>query len=368
MTTNTPQPNARQKRQDPWCGCDVAKPTFEAALRLPTPELAPVSMKDMPVRTFERTRAGVREFLSWPDQLLEPSGEGLFPLRVVMEATGKYSVELALWMTQERPSLSPAIINPQTARAFARSLSLRNKTDKTDARALAIYGFERRPVAYQPPSRELSQLRALSRHRQSVIEMRVSEENRLKEPNDSPLLTKMLTRHIAHLRRDEQRLEEEMKEIVDNIPELKRDAEAVDRIDGVGFITTISVFAELGDLRRFKKARQISAYAGTSPRQNRSGQSVHHKTRMSKQGSSHVRNVLYMAALAAIRANNDLADCYHRLILLGKPKKAALGAVMRKLLLTMRAVLISGEPYQKQYRRPCGKLINNHPKIVPTLT
>jgi transposase len=299
--------------------------------------------------------------------MLEPHAETLSPLRVVMEATGKYSIELALWMTEERPSLSPAIINPQTARAFARSLSLRNKTDKTDARALAIYGFERRPVGYEPPSRELSLLRSLSRHRKSVIEMRVSEENRLKEPNDSPLVRRMLTRHIAQLRRDEERLEEEMKAIVLKMPHLNSDAQLLDPIDGVGFVTVATVFAELGDLRRFKKARQLSAFSGTSPQENRSGQSVHHKTRMSKQGSSYIRNVLYMAAMAAIRNDNDLARFYYRLVHQGTPKKAALGAVMRKLLLTMRAILISGQPYQKHYRKPCGKLMNNQRKIQPIL-
>jgi transposase len=370
MTTNTPHPNAREKGREPWCGCDVAKASFEAAIRVPAHDEPPCSMQAMEQSAFERTREGVREFLNWADQVLEPFAtdeQGLSALRVVMEATGKYSLELALWMTEERASLSPAIINPQTARAFARSLSLRNKTDKTDARALAIYGFERRPVAYEPASRELSQLRLLSRHRQRVIEMRVSEENRLQEPNDSPLVRKMLTRHIAQLRRDEKRLEEEMKKIIDSIPWLKRDAQAMDHIYGVGFITASSLLAELGDLRRFKKARQLSACGGISPRQHRSGQSVHHKTRMSKKGSSYVRKALYMPAMAAIGGDNDLAHFYYRLIHQGNPKKVALGAVMRKLLLTMRAILISGEPYQKHYRKPCGKLMDKNPRIQPIL-
>jgi transposase len=368
MSTRNTQTDATQKTLSRWCGCDVAKATFEVALLLPVQEERPFTMKDMPVRTFQRTREGVREFLAWADELLEPSGEGPSPLRVVMEATGKYSIELAIWMSAERRSLSPAIINPQTARAFTESLSLRNKTDKTDARALAIYGVERRPVAYEPPSRELSELRSLSRHRQSVIEIRVAEENRLKETNDSPLVRQMLKRHIAQLRRDEGRLEKEMKKVIDKMPQLKRDAQATDQIDGVGFITAVTVLAEVGDLRRFEKARQLSAFSGISPRQNRSGQSVHHKTRMSKKGSSRVRKALYMPAMAAIRGHNDLADCYHRLLAQGKPKKAALGAVMRKLLLLMRAILISGQEYQKHYRRPCGKLLKKSLKTELILT
>lgn len=332
-----------------WAGCDVSKATFEAAVIHPVPADMPARAGAIAVRGFERTRGGVRVFLAWVDERVDdPTAR----CRVVMEATGKYSTELAGWMIAERPGLSPAIINPETARRFAQSLALRNKTDRSDARALARYGAERRPVAYEAPSPELARLRDLVRHRQAVITMRVAEGNRAKESYESPTVRAMLKRHVGQLVRDEKKLEEHIRKLLNLTAQLKHDATLLQTVYGVGLITTVSVLSELGDLRRFKKARQLTAFAGVSPRQERSGTSVRKRTRMSKKGSARVRQVLYMAAMTVIGGDNDLADHYRRLVAGGKTKMAALGVVMRKLLVVMRAVLISGKPFEKHYQKP----------------
>ena len=353
-------PQNATKNMLAWCGTDVGKETFDAALKMPGEEGHPYTMKDIPVKTFERSPKGVQELLVWLDTLLKPYAleTGMHPhVRVVMESTGKYSTELAIWMIVARPSLSPAIINPERAKAFTRSLGLRNKTDPTDARALALYGYERRPVAYEPLSKEMAELRSLSRHRQTVIEMRVAEQNRLDEMHDSALVRHMIQRHVNQMLRDEKRIEDAMRKILEKIPEVKRDAEILESIYGIGFITAVVVLAELGDLRRFETGRQLSAFAGLSPCRNESGKNIYKKTKMSKKGNSRVRKALYMPAMCVIRGDNDLADSYRRLVAEGKSKKAALGVVMRKMLILMRAVLISGEPYQKHYRKSWEKTV-----------
>ena len=99
-----------------------------------------------------------------------------------------------------------------------------------------------------------------------------------------------------------------------------------------------TVLVEMGDLRRFTRSRQLTAFAGLSPKRKESGTSVHGKTRMCKQGSGRVRAELYMAAGCAARFNPDMKATYENLLAHGKEKRAALGAVMRKLLVLMRAV------------------------------
>jgi transposase len=331
-----------------WAGCDVSKATFDAAVIHPVRADVPARIDEIAVREFQRTRQGVRAFLAWVDErVADPTAR----CRVVMEATGKYSMELAAWMIDERPGLSPAIVNPETAHRFAQSLALRNRTDRSAARALARYGAERRPVAYEAPSPELARLRDIVRHRQAVIAMRVAEGNRAKESYESPTVRAMLKRHVRQLVRDEKRLEEHIRQALSLTPQLRHDAALLQTVYGVGLITAASVLSELGDLRRFKKARQLTAFAGVSPRQERSGTSVRKRTRMSKKGSARVRQVLYMAAMTVIGGDNDLADDYRRLVAAGKAKMAALGVVMRKLLVVMRAVLISGEPFDRHYHR-----------------
>ncbi len=340
--------SATDRKTQVWAGCDVAKDTFDAALWLPCESEEPRAMKEVPVKTFERSEEGVRGCIAWLDAMVDGCEESC---RVVMEATGKYSTQLAVWMLAQRDSLSPAIVNPETTCRFAQSLAGRNKTDRTAARALARYGTERPPAPYVPLSPELAELRDLSRYRQAVIQIRVAEENRAKESYESPGVRRLLKERIARFHRDEKKIEVEMAKVLKKSPELDRDAKHLQTVYGVGFITATSILAELGDLRRFATARQMTAFAGVCPRNEVSGTSVHKKPRMSKKGPSRVRKALYMAAMTAIGTDSELADCYERLLDQKKTKMAALGAIMRKILIVMRAILISGEPYRKRYRK-----------------
>ena len=346
MSTSNPSPNATPKAAATWAGLDVSKDTFDAGLLWPRDDGLPRALAEIPDAGFPRTRRGADDFLAWLDEVL--SNAGLDPAaaapRVVLEATGKYSVELALWLIAARPALAPAIINPGASHAFIKSLGLRNKTDRLEARALAVYGAERQPAPFAPPTPEMAVLRDLIRHRQTVVDDRVAEENRARETYASATVRRMLKNHVAQLKRNEKKLERELKERMKAVPELARDVAALTTIYGIGWLTALTVLVELGDLRRFDKARQVSASSGLSPQRRESGTSVRGRTRLCKQGNGRVRKALYMPALTVIRGDSDLADCYHRLIAAGKSHKSALCAVMRKLMIVMRAILNSGQP------------------------
>jgi transposase len=350
-----------------WSGCDVAKATFDAGLWLPLPEGQSRPLRDIPVRTFPRTREGVREFLAWADGLIAPADlldGSTWTFHAILEHTGRYSEELVVWLLAERPATRWTLLNPQQAAHFARSLAPRAKTDKTDARALTLYGLERRPVCDERISPERAELRDLSRYRTALVEMRTAEKNRAGESNASPLVRQLQQKHIAQLDREIERIEAKMHQLIRKLPDLHPDAELIDSIYGVGFVTAIAVVAELGDLRRFRRARQISAFVGLCPRTVRSGSSVHPKTRMSKAGEPRLRALLYMCATSAIVHNPHMKQVHDRLTAAGKTHMSALGAVMRKLLVLMRALVISGQRYQPDYQ-PCGKTQKNL-GITPT--
>jgi transposase len=102
----------------------------------------------------------------------------------------------------------------------------------------------------------------------------------------------------------------------------------------------------------------MSAFAGLSSRHNESGSSVRGRPRMCKKGNARVRTALYMAALSAVRKDNPFRDLYRRLVATGRAPKAALGAVMRKMLVVMRAMLIGDSDYDPTKARggkTCGK-------------
>lgn len=347
-----------------WCGLDVSKATFDAALHLPSPNGRARDLRDLPAHTFDRTPEGVRQFLAWADAHLAPYAPPDRPrpvVRVAMEATGRYSIELAVWLLGERAKTAPAIVNPRQACHFRKSLNFRNNTDRIAARALAQYGVDRQPAPYQPFTPTQAQLRDLSRYRQRLVEDLVAEKNRAGEGAESIMVRRLQKNRIQRLQRDIKRIEKEMEKTVAKDPVLKRDAELIDSIYGVGFITAIAVVAELGDLRRFTRGRQLSAFVGTAPCNEESGSTVRKRPRMSKAGEPRLRALLYMCAMVAVEGDNDFADTYHRLLDAGKSKMAALGAIMRKLLLVMRAVVISGQPYDPHYNRR-RKTVHNCPQ------
>lgn len=331
-----------------WVGLDVAKATFDAGLVRAGQHYAFTALREVPAKSFARTPEGVVTFLSWLDGLLDDDES---QVRVCMEATGAYSTELTVWLLEQRPALRPAIVTPWHTANFIKSLGLRNKTDQLEARALAFYGLERRPVPYEPLTPEHAELRELSRYRDALIQQRVAEDNRAQEPHTSAFVRKLQQKRLRLMQADIERIEAAMRQLVEAMPELKADVERLCTIYGVGFITAAIVLSELGDLRRFEEARQLTAYAGLNPRIIQSGTSVRKRARMGKQGNPRVRRALYLAAVTAIRGDNDLQQIYRSIQEQGKSKKLALGAVMRKLLTIMRAMLIYEKPFDPYHKR-----------------
>ena len=209
-------------------------------------------------------------------------------------------------------------------------------------------------------SKARQELRELSRCRGVLVEERTALKNRLREKGSSKTVARIQTRQLLQLERDIAKLEVEMKSVINDDADFKRDFALLKTIAGVGPITAMTVLAEISDLRRFERARQLTAYAGLTPRNVESGTSVQGKTHMCKRGNGRVRHALYLSAMATLNTKrpNSLSIVYRRLCEEGKEGKASLGAVMRKQLTVMRAILISGKPYDPTFRgrgKPVGR-------------
>lgn len=333
-----------------WLGADVAKRTFDAAIVAPGQHYPETSLREVPAATFPRTPEGVERFLLWMRQHV---GDDM-ALRLVMEATGVYSLELAGWLLEKCRQLAPAIINPQQSSAFMKSLGLRNKTDRMEARGLAFYGAERRPVPHEPLSAARAELCTLSRYRDVLVEEKVAESNRGEVLGASALVRQLHEARLERIKRDIEQVEADMKRVIEADVMLQEHFVYLHSANGVGFITAVVLLAEIGDLSRFRSARQLSAFVGVSPRLFESGTSVRLRPRMSKNGSPRVRQALYMAAMANVRMPGKLQEDYLRLIAAGKTKKQALGAIMRKLLVMLRALVRDKAEY-KTCGKTCGK-------------
>ncbi len=341
----------KRKKLQPlhWVGIDVSKPFFDAALLSWQDQEVGAPLRELPAERFRRTRVGAEQFVTWLEGLLGEEIDAL-ETHVVMEATGKYSSTLAMWLLECQRPLVVAIVNPQPVAQFIKSLALRNTTDSLSARGLALFGAQRRPVPYQPLSKGEADLRELSRYRHFLVGQRTDMSNHDGERAHTKTVLKMQAHRRSQIKKDIATVEEQMHAQAAKLDGLREDVELLDTIYGVGFITAVTVRVELGDLRRFERARELSSFAGVSPREFTSGTSVHKRTRMSKAGNSRVRAVLYMACCASIVHPNPRKDDYLRYLGNGKEPMSALGILMRQMLVLMRAILISGQPYDPLYK------------------
>lgn len=331
-----------------WSGMDVGKLKFDAALCF---DLA-VDRDDrrsMPTCSFARTAGGVEQFEVWLDQQLAQRGRDGSPARACMESTGSYSMELIGWLRQARAPLQPALLNPAYVKHFGQSLGVRGKTDKADARTLALFGAERFPPAWQPPAPGVQRVAELVGERKRLVDQLSAA--RL-HAQSTPVKQNPIQRARARV---EKLLGEEIARLDKLIGRAFRDDPALsavlklwDPVPGVGITTAATVLARAGDVRRFHSGRALAAFTGWSPDRFESGTTVWRPTRLCKRGDPLLRAALFTSAMAAClntKKDNRIKRFYERLVSHGKTKMQALCAAARKILLLMRALWISGQPY-----------------------
>jgi len=121
----------------------------------------------------------------------------------------------------------------------------------------------------------------------------------------------------------------------------RRLVEALTTIMGVGELTAMVFLAELGDLRRFPNRRKLAAFLGLAPSQHGSGETDGRTGRITRQGSARIRGLLCQAVWVVLGRDRAVSRRHAR-IMRGDParKKKATVAMMRKLALRMRAIVL----------------------------
>lgn len=262
------------------------------------------------------------------------------PQGVVLEPTGGLEAKVVAALAEA--GLPVMRINPKRVRDFARAHGLLAKTDSLDAYVLALFGRRMQPPLRAFPEKEREQLaRWVGRQRQ-LTDLRAKERVRLQQ-TEEPLLRESIQRVIALLGEELDRLEQQLvRWMADSV--VWREQEALLRTaPGVGPKTARVLLAYLPELGRLNR-RQIAALAGLAPFACESGQ--WRGQRHIRGGRSVVRVALFLASWVAVRSHGPLRDFYLGLIGRGKPRKVALLAVARKLLLALNEMLRVHQPWQ----------------------
>ena len=279
------------------------------------------------LRRFANSRVGHRALL----RVLKRLGK----VRVVLEATGMYGLDVALALSAEE-GIELMVANPRAVRHFAQAMMQRSKNDQLDAVVLREFVARMPFRAWTRPTENQLELWAIARRLEALTAQRAAEKNRQHAAGLSHAVPAVVRREIANslrfLERSIARLQREaQRRIAADVP-MQRRYELLRSIPGVGAVSAIHTLGELALLPEDRDVRQWVAYAGLDPRECSSGTSVRKRVRISKVGNRHLRRALYMPALVASRRQPHLREFYERLQRRGKNKSQALMAVARKLL------------------------------------
>jgi len=268
-------------------------------------------------------------------------------LRVVMEATGIYYLDMAVQLAEA--GVEVMVLNPKAAHHFARAMSQRSKTDALDARMLLAYLQRMDFVPWQPPPRAVLELRQLGRHLGRLAEQKTRLKNQLhalRSTRTSPaVVIEDMQDDLASLERRIERLSAEALARVRADAALSQRFDALDSITGIGPTSALALLAELLVLPRSMNSRACVCHAGLDVRIHRSGSSVELAPRLSKHGNKYLRRALYMPAMVAIVHDPHAKAFRDRLLARGKKKMQALAAVMRKLLTAVWALIRNPQAY-----------------------
>ena len=312
---------SEQETRNCTAGIDVSKNGLDAHL-LPTAESLHVA----------NTADGIRRLKRW---LLRRKIE-----LVAIEATGKWHRPIYRSLSASR--IKVAIVNPYRVRMFARAHGILAKTDRLDARVLAMFGTMMSPACRPPTPQVLEVMQELVTARTSAVAEEVGLKNQLAVAC-AACLKRQLALRIKQLVSHIKALEKECLRLVKSDDGLARRFAILTSVPGIGTVVAVTLIACVAELGAVSD-KQVGALGGLAPVADDSGE--HRGVRVVWGGRATVRRMLYLAALSAKSCNKDMKTFYQRLITNGKQPKAALIAVARKLLVLANLLIAQDRTWQ----------------------
>jgi transposase len=306
-----------------FVGIDVSKAQLDVALR-PTADRWHVSNDEPGIATLvERLRT-------------------IQPTLVVLEATG--GLEVPVTGALAEAGVPVVVVNPRHAREFAKATGRLAKTDPLDAQGLAHFAEAVRPSPRPLPDVQAQALSALLTRRRQLVQMLTAERRRLQSAPQR--IRADIQAHITWLERRLARTDADLAAAIRSSPLWRAKDELLQSMPGVGPVLSRTLVAEVPELGLVNR-KEIAALIGVAPFNYDSG--ALRGKRAVWGGRAHVRAVLYMSTLAAVRHNPVLKAFYERLRAVGKAPKVALTACMRKRLTMLNAMLKHRTPWHENY-------------------
>ena len=309
-----------------YCGIDVSKQTFDVFLEKKS-------------HVFNNELEGFKMFLS-----LLPMGS-----HCVMEATGPYYLKLAVYLQSN--GIKVSVVNPLVIKRFSQMRMLKAKTDKADARLIALYAEKEVPSPWQAPKPILLKIQ----QEQAVLDGLNKQLRMLKNQMESIAVQPFQSGEaLVAIRAVVNEIEKQSSMVEQSIlrkveQSFAKEIGLITSIPGIGMKTAVALLVATNAFSNFSSGKQVASYIGICPRIYQSGSSVKGKGHITKMGDSRIRTLLYMGACSAKKYNLACQQLYDRLVENGKAKKLALIAVANKLVKQAYAIVTSNEMYNPEY-------------------
>ncbi|WMO17121.1 IS110 family transposase (plasmid) [Vibrio alginolyticus] len=257
------------------------------------------------------------------------------PQRVVIEATGR--LEMPFILACDKAKLPYVIANPLRIKRFAGAIGQRAKNDRLDAALIAHYAERVQPELTKLKSENIRLMSDLVTRRNQLLTMQTMERNRLQilPKNISSTITPILTA----LKNQIEKVEAKIAKLIESCPEYQAKNTILQSMPGVGKVLAASLISNVPELG-FITNKQASSLIGVAPITRESGRFK--GKRLIQGGRTQVRTVMYMAMMSAIQCNPVFRATYERLLTAGKPKKVAIIACMRKMVVILNSMLRDG--------------------------
>jgi len=293
--------------------------------------------------------------------------ESNIPLVITMEATGVYYEECALFLF--KAGFEVAVVLPNNAKNYMKAVGLKTKNDKIDAAGLARMGAQQCLELWQPLDEFFYTLRALTRHHQSLQELKTNVNNQLHADQhsiySSKTVVKQLKKLIDGIDKQLNEIELEIHKHLYSDNEVAEKTDHIIAIKGLGYMTVAAILAETNGFALFRSIPQLVSYAGYDVIENQSGDHKG-KTKISKKGNSHIRRALHMPAFNMIRYDvGDFKPFFERILEKHHLKMKAYVAVQKKLLVLIYTLWKKNEAFKPKQERDV-KNTSGDRELVPS--
>lgn len=299
-----------------YCGIDISKDSYDC-----------FSSKINKVNSYKNQSKGHKSLI----QMVKKNNIN----HIVMEYTGGYENSLAKELNKANIKFS--IVHPNKVKSFAKAYGVYAKTDKLDAKVLTTFGEIMSPPVTTLDEPEIEALKKLITRRRQVVDFMVMEKNHSKAPTVGEKQIGSISAILKALKEEKESVEKQIKELIESNEVLSHKYEILTSFKGIGLIAATTLLGYLPELGRLER-NQIASLVGVAPFKRESGKNTSSTTSISG-GRKVVRDVLYMCTISCLKSNEAIKKRFNDLHSKGKPKKVCVIACLRKIAITLNALI-----------------------------